>query len=129
MSLLSRLRGRRVLVLGFGREGRSTLSFLQERAPDATLGVADRRTLNEMSDQEQTALAVLPDDRVILGPDYLSAVADAEVIVRAPGLPPDAPPLQEARSSGKLVTSLVSLFFAVAPGRVIGVTGTKGKST
>jgi UDP-N-acetylmuramoylalanine--D-glutamate ligase len=129
MSLLSRLRGRRVLVLGFGREGRSTLSFLQERAPDATLGVADRRTLNEMSDQEQTALAVLPDDRVILGPHYLGAVADAEVIVRAPGLPPDAPPLQEARSSGKLVTSLVSLFFDVAPGRVIGVTGTKGKST
>lgn len=129
MSLLAELRGRRVLILGFGREGRSTLAFLQERVPDADLGVADRRTPDAMSDQERAALAPLPPYRVVLGPDYLDAVQRAEVIVRSPGLPPDAPALEAARTRGARVTSLVSLFFDVAPGRVIGVTGTKGKST
>ena len=129
MSLLADLRGKRILILGFGREGRSTLSFLQERLPDASLGVADRRTLDAMSEQEQAALAALPTERVVLGPGYLDAVADFDAIVRAPGLPPDAPALQAARDAGKRVTSLVNLFFDVVPGRVIGVTGTKGKST
>ena len=129
MSLLAELRGKRVLILGFGREGRSTLAFLQERVPDVDLGVADRRTLDTMSDQERAALAGVSRDRVVLGPDYLDAVQRAEVIVRSPGLPPDAPALEAARAAGARVTSLVSLFFDVAPGRVIGVTGTKGKST
>jgi UDP-N-acetylmuramoylalanine--D-glutamate ligase len=129
MRLLSRLCGQRVLILGFGREGRSTLRFLQARAPDASLGVADRRTRAQMSEQELAALAALPDDRVTLGPEYLDAIADADVVVRAPGLPPDAPLLQQARAAGTLVTSLVNLFFDVAPGRIVGVTGTKGKST
>src|SRR5688500_17825258 len=101
MSLLSDLRGKRVLILGFGREGRSTLGFLQERVPDADLGVADRRPPDAMTEQEQAALAALPADRVVLGPAYLDAIAAAEVIVRAPGLPPDAPALEAARREGK----------------------------
>jgi UDP-N-acetylmuramoylalanine--D-glutamate ligase len=129
VSLLAELHGKRVLILGFGREGRSTLAFLQARVPDADLGVADRRTLDAMSEQEQASLAALPPERVVLGPAYLDAVRGAEVIVRSPGLPPDAPALEATRSAGARVTSLVSLFFDVAPGRVIGVTGTKGKST
>lgn len=129
MSLLADLRGRRVLILGFGREGRSTLSFLQERVPDASLGVADRRTLAQMSEEEQTALAALPADRVMLGPSYLDSIRDFEVIVRSPGMPPDSPGLEAARARGVRVTSLVNLFFDVAPGKVVGVTGTKGKST
>ena len=43
MSLLSALAGTRILILGFGREGQSTLAFLQERLSDAQFGVADRR--------------------------------------------------------------------------------------
>ena len=129
MSLLAELRGKRILILGFGREGRSTLSFLRERVPDASLGVADRRTLEAMSSQERAALATLPSVQVILGPSYLDALGEFEAIVRAPGLPPDAPALETARARGARVTSLVNLFFDVAPGKIVGVTGTKGKST
>jgi UDP-N-acetylmuramoylalanine--D-glutamate ligase len=129
MSLLAELRGKRVLILGFGREGRSTLRFLQERVPDASLGVADRRTPSQMTAEEQTLLATLPSDDLTLGPAYLDAVARFDAVVRAPGLPPDAPPLQAVRARGGRITSLVNLFFDVAPGRIVGVTGTKGKST
>ena len=68
MSLLAELRGKRVLILGFGREGRSTLAFLQERLPDAGLAVADRRTPEQMSEQERAALAALPPERVSARP-------------------------------------------------------------
>ena len=74
MSLLSELRGKRVLILGFGREGRSTLSFLQERLPDADLAVADRRTRSRCPSRSRRPLAALPGDRVTLGPDYLDAL-------------------------------------------------------
>ena len=129
MRLLAELRVKRVLILGFGREGRSTLAFLQERVPEADLAVADRRTPEQTSKQERAALAALPPERIRLGPEYLDAIEDADVIVRAPGLPPDAPALEAARGAGKRVTSLVNIFFDVAPGRIVGVTGTKGKST
>jgi UDP-N-acetylmuramoylalanine--D-glutamate ligase len=129
MSLLAELRGKRILILGFGREGRSTLRFLQERIPGVSLGVADRRAPDQISADEQAILAAHPAADVSLGPDYLDAVARFDVVVRAPGLPPDAPPLQAARARGAHVTSLVNLFFDVAPGRIVGVTGTKGKST
>jgi len=65
----------------------------------------------------------------VLGPGYLDALADFDAIVRAPGLPPDAPALEAARAAGVRVTSLVNLFFDQAPGRIVDVTGTKGKST
>ena len=119
MSLLAELRGKRVLILGFGREGRSTVRFLREHAPDASLGVADRRTADQMTADEQAILATLPADGVTLGPEYLDAVARFDAVVRAPGLPPDAPPLQVARSRGARVTSLVNLFFDVAPERIV----------
>src|SRR3954471_19479355 len=70
MSILADLRGKRVLILGFGREGRSTLGFLRERAVHTAIAVADRRTHAQMSVQEREALASLPSDRVVLGPDY-----------------------------------------------------------
>ena len=41
-SILNRLQGKRVLVLGFGREGKSTLRFLQKYLPDDEIGVADK---------------------------------------------------------------------------------------
>jgi UDP-N-acetylmuramoylalanine--D-glutamate ligase len=129
VSILSELRGKRVLILGFGREGQSTLSFLQERAPDIDIGIADQRTRDQMSPREQAAISALPTGRVLLGQSYLEAIREAEVVFRAPGLSLDVPALRRARDSGTRITSLVNLFFDVAPGRVIGVTGTKGKST
>ena len=43
--ILNRLRGKRILILGFGREGRSTLRFLQKYLPEAVVAVADRNAM------------------------------------------------------------------------------------
>ena len=44
--ILNRLRGKRILILGFGREGRSSLHFIQKYLPEATVAVADKNTMD-----------------------------------------------------------------------------------
>ena len=41
-SILNRLKDKRILVLGFGREGKSTLRFLQKYLPQNEIGVSDK---------------------------------------------------------------------------------------
>ncbi len=58
------------------------------------------------------------------------AIAEADVLVRSPGVSIYKPLIQEAREAGKVVTTATGLWLAERDGRrVIGVTGTKGKST
>ena len=48
-SIIERLRDKRILIAGFGREGRSSLRFMQKYLPDTEVAVADK---NEMSLKE-----------------------------------------------------------------------------
>ena len=121
------LAGKRVLVLGLGREGRASIRYLRASVPSLHIAAADR--LDGLDADTSAFLREHDIDSVHLGADYLDAVAGYEVIVRAPGIPPWLPTLERAVASGARLTSNTHLFFAAAPGRVIGVTGTKGKST
>ena len=59
-----------------------------------------------------------------------AALAGCDVVVRSPGVSIHRPELQELRAAGTPVTTATSLWMAEREGRrVIGVTGTKGKST
>ena len=41
-TIFKRLRGKRILILGFGREGKSSLAFIQKFMPHAEVGIADK---------------------------------------------------------------------------------------
>ena len=41
-TIFKRLRGKRILILGFGREGKSSLAFIKKYLPHAIVGVADK---------------------------------------------------------------------------------------
>ncbi|HWP83621.1 MAG TPA: UDP-N-acetylmuramoyl-L-alanine--D-glutamate ligase [Terriglobia bacterium] len=126
---IAELEGRSVLILGLGQEGRSSWAFLRAAFPEARLGVADQFPLEQLPAETQ---ALLRDDRRVqahLGPDYLASVNDYDVIVRSPGIPLCQPALQQAARAGRTITSQTALFFANFAGTVVGITGTKGKST
>jgi UDP-N-acetylmuramoylalanine--D-glutamate ligase len=53
----------------------------------------------------------------------------ADVVVASPAVPLQNKYLQAARSAGRIVTTEIRLFIERCPARIIGVTGTKGKST
>ena len=118
-----------ILILGLGQEGRSSWRFLRAAFPEKVLGVADQLPLEQLSLEAQALLREDLRIRAHLGADYLSSLADYEVIVRSPGIPLQQPALQQATKAGKRITSQTALLFANFRGTVIGITGTKGKST
>ena len=107
--ILNRLRGKRILILGFGREGRSTLRFLNKYLSDATVAVADK---NEMDGVKH------------FGDKYLDAIYDYDIVIKTPGIS-----LKDFDAKGVEITSQTDLFLSQFHNQTIGITGTKGKST
>jgi UDP-N-acetylmuramoylalanine--D-glutamate ligase len=122
-----RLEGKRVLVMGLGTRqgGVGVARYLVERGADVTVtDMADADALRGSI----SALDGLP-IRYRLGEHRLDDFEQADLIVRNPGVPVDSPWLQRARELGIPVEMEMSLFFRECPAPVIGITGTKGKTT
>lgn len=117
---MEEIQGQSVLILGYGREGKSVHKYLRENHPDKQVDIADQEGVEKCLDQAA---------KVYSGSNYLSSISQYDTIVRSPGITLLTPELQAVISSGKHVTSATNIFFANCPGTVIGITGTKGKST
>lgn len=110
--------GKNVCILGFGREGRATAEALQEYAKDTQITVADT---NETID-------VPKEFRSQLGTDWLTDLETFDIIIKSPGIPPRP---EFSRIAEKL-TSPTQIFLDTVKDSgaiIIGVTGSKGKST
>ncbi|MDP2641586.1 MAG: UDP-N-acetylmuramoyl-L-alanine--D-glutamate ligase [Candidatus Yanofskybacteria bacterium] len=116
--------GKHVLVLGFGREGQDTLMFLRKHTTEKDIAVADQKERNQLS---REARAVLGKTRYLGGRDYLKSLSSFEVVVKSPGIPLHA--ISSFLTKNVLLTSQTNIFLVKYPGTVVGVTGTKGKST
>ncbi|HQO50199.1 MAG TPA: hypothetical protein PK939_07210, partial [Bacteroidales bacterium] len=57
-AILSKLRNKAILVLGFGREGKSTLRFLQQWLPENKVLIADLNTPDSQTSPELSGLQV-----------------------------------------------------------------------
>lgn len=126
---LSELREPSVLILGLGREGQSTWRFLRTLYPEKILGAADRLPLEQLPSEAAGLLRGDANARLHLGPDYLTSLPQYDVIVKAPGIPVTLPEYLQAVALGRRITSQTDLFFSNCAGTIVGVTGTKGKST
>ena len=127
--LLTELRDQAILILGLGREGTATFSFLRSLFPQKPLGLADQVDFSQLSVPLQEAVRADAHARLHLGSEYLANLRDYDVIIKSPGIPPTLPAIQQAANAGKLITSQTAIFFANCPATIVGVTGTKGKST
>src|SRR5439155_17514141 len=121
-----------VLVLGFGAEGQATYEFIGRKWPQKQVAIADRRGFEQLRPEVQ---ALLRNDRACtlsLGPGYLAALSSCEVIIKTPGIPAAMvrDELARYRNAGATITSHSAIFLDNYPrDRIIGITGTKGKST
>ncbi len=120
MSMKEKLReffcGKSVVILGFGREGRSTLSLIRNYGCKS-ITVADK---NEIPQGEA------PDCILCCGENYLSCLGDCDIIMKAPGIGLKDSVTDEIKAK---ITSQTDLFLRFCESRIIGITGTKGKST
>lgn len=106
--------GRRAVILGFGREGRVWLDILTKLGCCAEIAIAD---MNEVKAEGVTLLC---------GEDYLDRAKEYDVILQSPGV--IIKDKLTAEEKAKILTQ-TELLLRLKPCRVIGVTGTKGKST
>ncbi len=124
------LAGKKIVLLGFGKEGQSTLKFLHKHKLVKKVAIADRRgeadlkpIVNEIGIEK---IAI----QFHSGTDYLSKLGDYDLILKSPGI------FDFARLDSNIknrleakVTSQTDLLLRFADFTTIGITGTKGKST
>jgi len=121
-----------ILILGFGTEGQATYEYLRRKWPEKLLSVADRQTLGEFSDEVLHRIQSDPSVSLNFGPRYLDSLDPyhCEIIIKTPGIPATIEAIVRARKAGCILTSHSHIFLSNYPkDRIIGITGTKGKST
>jgi UDP-N-acetylmuramoylalanine--D-glutamate ligase len=121
------LRGKRALVMGLGVHGGGlgVARFLVGQGADVT--VTDLRPPDQLQ-PSLDALAGLP-IRYVLGEHREDDFRSADLVVRNPGVPRESRYLELARAAGAAVEMEMTLFFRLCPGPILGITGTKGKTT
>src|SRR5258708_32000816 len=89
----------RISIIGYGVEGKAVEAFLKKHCPGVQIGIADKKD----------------------GAGYLDKQKEYDLAIKSPGVRPDLITIP--------YTTATNIFLANCPGIVIGVTGTKGKST
>jgi len=90
---------KKILIIGYGVEGRAAEQFLKKNCPDSEIGIADKKD----------------------GDDYLNKQNNYDLAIKSPGVRPELVKIP--------YTTSTNIFFSNYRGKTIGVTGTKGKST
>ena len=113
---------KKIGIIGFAREGRSLLNYLESIDFKGEVFIMDRDISLEYPD---TFLNV----SLLLGQTYLNSLDQVDLVFKSAGVPYRLPEIQEVIKKGIEVTSIVNLFFSINKKPVIAVSGTKGKSS
>ena len=116
--MLENFANKKILILGFGREGQDSFLFIKKLFPKKILGIADQKEFSISNFQ-------FPNTKLHFGKNYLKALKDYDIVIKSPGIPFKILP----KSSLGKITTQTEIFFDNCPGTIIGITGTKGKST
>ena len=114
--IIEYIRDKKVLVLGFGREGKSTYSYIRKHLPDKKLTIGDKNKPD--IDDENT--------EVIFGENYLDCLGDFDIVFKSPGIAfLDDVTYPETTE----ITCQTDMFLRFCKPVVVGITGSKGKTT
>jgi UDP-N-acetylmuramoylalanine--D-glutamate ligase len=119
------LREKRVLVVGLARTGVATALFCAKHG--AVVTASDSRTAREIGE----SVSQLRDAGVALelGGHHEKTFLEQDLIVPSPGVPADSPLLKAARSKSITIWSEIELADYFLNGKLIGITGSNGKTT
>jgi UDP-N-acetylmuramoylalanine--D-glutamate ligase len=114
--------GQRVVVVGAARSGVAAAHLLVARG--ASVVLTDTRETIDPADELRRAGVVLE-----LGGHRAETLSSADLIVLSPGVSPRQADVAAARAAGVPVIGEVELASRWLAGRIVAITGTKGKST
>lgn len=106
-----------ILILGYGREGRASLQRIWQVKGFASVTIADQNPVSLEAEYQSVP--------ILSGPSYMDTLDDYDLIFKSPGivLP------KEPEEYNCLFTSQMEIFMKAYREQMIGITGTKGKST
>ena len=107
--------GKKVAILGFGREGKSTLRLCEQIGGYDSIWVLD---INEVQSEYN-------DVEIVYGEMYQKKLDDYDIVIKSPGIV-----LEKNFEEYKCrILCQTEIFFERYSKQIIGITGTKGKST
>lgn len=121
-------KGKKITMMGLGLLGRGVGDAAFFAKEGAELIVTDLKTKEELAESLKT-LKEFKNITFVLGEHRLEDFRDRDFIVKAAGVPLDSPYIAEARKNNIPIEMSTSLFVSLTPALVIGITGTRGKST
>lgn len=119
MNLHEYLKDKKIAILGFGKQGKATYSYLKNKFPNKKLTIIDKNPNIDISN-------LTPDTAIKVGDNYLDGIEEFDLIIKAPGVV-----LKDVDISlfeNKIITDY-ELLLKYTDAFTIGITGSKGKST
>lgn len=119
--ILEKINNKNIAILGFGKEGKSTYNFIR-RYSNQTLTILDKNDIlknNEYLKEDKNL-------KIITGDTYLNNLEQYDLIIKAPGIALLDIDLKNIENK---LTSQLELILEINKKNIIGITGTKGKST
>ena len=117
--------GKNVTVIGAARSGLAAARLLAARGAHVTLTDVSPRLDGSGEEAELRRAGI----RLELGSDGATDPASTDLVVVSPGVALDRPPIVAARKAGVPVVGEIELASRWLNGRIVAITGTKGKST
>ncbi len=114
MSNLEIFKNKKIAIVGYGKEGKSAANFLRKFSSQIT--ILDRGSKKKVPKVF----------RKVLGKNYLKELNQFEILILSPGISPFKEEFKNF--SGKILTP-TQIFFENFRGKIIGISGTKGKGT
>ncbi len=113
--LIDYIRDKNILILGFGREGKSTYNFIRKYLPEKHLTIGDKNAV------------ILEDSNISFdcGDDYLAHLGNYDLVFKSPGIPFVGVRYPDTTE----ITCQTDMFLRFADCTIVGITGTKGKTT
>lgn len=120
------IRFRKVAVIGLGVSNLPLLDYLYEKKAQVT--VFDERTIDEIPQDIINKINTY-EFKYSFGKNCLENLKGFNLIFRSPSCLPTKPELQEEANRGTIVTTEVEMLMEMCPCKIIGVTGSDGKTT
>ncbi len=117
---------RKVAVIGLGVSNLPLIDYLYEKKAQVT--VFDERTIDEIPKDIINKINIY-EFKTSFGKNCLENLKGFNIIFRSPSCLPTRPELQAEANRGAIVTTEVEMLMEMCPCKIIGVTGSDGKTT
>ena len=121
-----KLKASKVAVIGLGVSNMPLIKYLNNL--NANIVVFDKRDLEKI---DNNIIKYLRENNIVgnFGEKYLENLKGFDIVFRSPSCRPDTQELLEEKKRGAIITSEIEMVVKLCPGKVIGITGSDGKTT